>query len=201
MLREIIKDNVPVGDEEIKEQAKMIENLNQQFHDFERDIEEADKAIQKVWLDKGGRGMKFINGVISSKELMESGLNTVKEINFDWFNWRFDKIKSLDFLQRIRNLSNMMTLNCKGFFNAVDMVQPIVSSTMEGNWNMFKGVERSDELVKIIQSEEAFSVNKEEFVDVRYLVRDKIEKLSRSQKIEREIKWKLRTKFRMKCGK
>jgi hypothetical protein len=66
---------------------------------------------------------------------------------------------------------------------------------------MFIKVDTKSELVKTILSDEAFWVEGEEFVEVKYLVKGESCNLNKTQTKERNIKWKKRTRRKMKEGK
>jgi hypothetical protein len=61
-LRMYIEDEVPRDESKIEAQRKVPGNLKGRFQEFKDDIKDTDKIIQKVWLDIGDKGLKFVDG-------------------------------------------------------------------------------------------------------------------------------------------
>jgi hypothetical protein len=148
----------------------------------------------------------------SYKELRDSEFSSVKDIYFEWLRWRFNRSTTWEFLSKIEVLSDLIKTNCKGmkdaigngiglFFNTVEIIKPIIDGVMKRSWDMFKEVNTENGLIKTILDDEAFWIEGEEFLEVKYLVRNNPRELSKSQIRVRKAKWKERTRRRMKGRK
>jgi hypothetical protein len=138
--------------------------------------------------------------VYSDKELKKNFNKNVKDVYYEWLRWRFGKVRSFGFLESLKRLVQDVLGEFPKFFNVLEIIEPLISNALSTKWDMFQEkVEKSQE-EKILLSDEAFTIQKEEYVDTKYLIKGSEYKLSdkevrRRNKLRKKAK---RKKYREK---